>query len=61
MLCRAVLPCHPLQDVEFTVQGGRLFMLQCRSGKRTGAAALRIALDMHDQGLVRGAGERGGE
>ena len=37
---------HALQDVEFTVQDGRLFMLQCRGGKRTGAAALQIATDM---------------
>ncbi|PNH12491.1 Pyruvate, phosphate dikinase, chloroplastic, partial [Tetrabaena socialis] len=41
-----------VQDVEFTVQEGRLFMLQCRSGKRTGAAALRIALDLCAEGLV---------
>ena len=41
-----------LQDIEMTVEGGRLFMLQCRVGKRTGRAALRIALDMHSEGLV---------
>jgi pyruvate,orthophosphate dikinase len=35
-----------LQDCEFTVQDGQLFMLQTRNGKRTGHAALRIAVDM---------------
>ena len=35
-----------MQDLEFTIEDGRLFMLQCRSGKRTGAAAVRIAVDM---------------
>lgn len=35
-----------MQDVEFTIQERRLFILQCRDGKRTGAAALRIAADM---------------
>jgi len=41
-----------MQDVEFTVECGRLYMLQCRTGKRTGAAALRIAVDMVEEGLV---------
>jgi len=41
-----------MQDIEFTVQEGRLFMLQCRSGKRTGAGAVRIAVDMVAEGLV---------
>ncbi|KAG2446243.1 hypothetical protein HXX76_000835 [Chlamydomonas incerta] len=41
-----------MQDVEFTVQEGRLFMLQCRSGKRTGTAALRIALELEAEGLI---------
>jgi pyruvate,orthophosphate dikinase len=40
-----------MQDVEFTVQEGRLFMLQTRSGKRTAEAALKIAVDMVDEGL----------
>lgn len=40
------------QDIEFTVQEGRLYMLQCRGGKRTGAAAVKIAVDMVDEGLV---------
>ena len=41
-----------MQDFEFTVQDGRLYMLQTRSGKRTARAAARIALDMLDQGLI---------
>jgi pyruvate,orthophosphate dikinase len=41
-----------MQDFEFTVQDGALFMLQTRVGKRTPRAAARIALDMFDQGLV---------
>jgi pyruvate, orthophosphate dikinase len=40
-----------MQDVEFTVENGRLWMLQCRSGKRTGHAAFQIAVDMVDEGL----------
>ncbi|MFN0243864.1 MAG: pyruvate, phosphate dikinase [Planctomycetota bacterium] len=35
-----------MQDLEFTIEDGRLYMLQCRSGKRTGFAAVRIAVDM---------------
>jgi pyruvate,orthophosphate dikinase len=41
-----------MQDFEFTVQDGRMFMLQTRVGKRTPEAAARIALDMLDQGLI---------
>ena len=41
-----------MQDVEFTVQQGKLYMLQTRSGKRTAAAALKIAVDMVDDGLI---------
>jgi pyruvate,orthophosphate dikinase len=41
-----------MQDFEFTVQEGRLFMLQTRAGKRTPEAAARIALDMLDEGLI---------
>jgi pyruvate,orthophosphate dikinase len=41
-----------MQDFEFTVQDGRLFMLQTRSGKRTPRAAARIALDLLDEGLL---------
>ena len=40
------------QDTEFTVQDGRLFMLQTRNGKRTGVAALRVAIEMEEEGLV---------
>ncbi len=41
-----------MQDIEFTVQQGRLWMLQTRSGKRTAAAALKIAVDMVQEGLI---------
>jgi len=41
-----------MQDIEFTIQEGRLWMLQCRVGKRTGTAALNMAMDMLDEGLI---------
>jgi pyruvate, orthophosphate dikinase len=41
-----------MQDLEFTVERGRLFLLQTRTGKRTAAAAVRIAVDMVDEGLI---------
>jgi pyruvate,orthophosphate dikinase len=41
-----------MQDIEFTVERGRLWMLQTRSGKRTAAAALRIAVDMVNESLI---------
>ncbi|GAB6877188.1 pyruvate, phosphate dikinase [Thermaerobacter litoralis] len=41
-----------MQDIEFTVDRGRLFLLQTRSGKRTAAAAVRIACDMVQEGLI---------
>src|SRR5690242_17864380 len=41
-----------MQDVEFTVQEGKLFMLQTRSGKRTAEAALKVAVDMVSEGLI---------
>ncbi|HEY0866213.1 MAG TPA: pyruvate, phosphate dikinase [Fimbriimonas sp.] len=41
-----------MQDVEFTIQNGKLFMLQCRDGKRTGPAAVKIAVDMVHEGLI---------
>ena len=41
-----------MQDIEFTVQGGRLYLLQTRSGKRTAQAALRIAAEMCATGLI---------
>ena len=40
-----------MQDIEFTVQEGRLYILQTRSGKRTAAAAVRIAVEMAREGL----------
>ena len=39
-------------DIEFTIQEGKLWMLQCRAGKRTGTAALTMAIDMLDEGLI---------
>jgi pyruvate,orthophosphate dikinase len=39
-------------DIEFTIEDGKLWMLQTRVGKRTGAAALRMAVDMEDEGLI---------
>ncbi|MBQ6269746.1 MAG: pyruvate, phosphate dikinase [Bacteroidetes bacterium] len=39
-------------DIEFTIQEGKLYMLQCRVGKRTGVAALNMALDMLHEGLI---------
>ena len=39
-------------DIEFTIEQGRLFMLQTRVGKRTAAAALRMAVEMDDEGLI---------
>jgi pyruvate,orthophosphate dikinase len=39
-------------DIEFTIQEGKLFMLQCRAGKRTGTAALNMAMDMLTEGLI---------
>ena len=41
-----------MQDMEFTVEHGKLYMLQCRSGKRTAAAALKIACDLVDEGMI---------
>ncbi|MFH2053879.1 MAG: pyruvate, phosphate dikinase [bacterium] len=41
-----------MQDIEFTIQDGRLWMLQTRNGKRTGVSAIRIAAEMHEEGLV---------
>src|ERR1035441_6763473 len=42
-----------MQDFEFTIQDGRLYMLQTRNGKRTGLAAVRVALQMVDEGLIK--------
>jgi pyruvate,orthophosphate dikinase len=41
-----------MQDLEFTVQEGKLYMLQCRAGKRTGRAAVRAAVEMAKEGLI---------
>jgi pyruvate,orthophosphate dikinase len=43
---------HDMQDIEFTIQEGRLWMLQCRIGKRTGTAALNMAMDMLKERLI---------
>jgi len=43
---------HDVQDFEFTIQENKLYMLQTRSGKRTGQAAIKIAVDMVEEGLV---------
>jgi pyruvate,orthophosphate dikinase len=41
-----------MQDLEFTIEDGRLYLLQTRNGKRTGFAAVRVATDMVDEGLI---------
>ena len=50
----ALLESHyrDMQDIEFTVEEGRLFILQTRTGKRTAAAALRVAVEMVDEELI---------
>jgi pyruvate,orthophosphate dikinase len=52
---RAKLEKHyrDMQDIEFTVQQGTLYMLQTRAGKRTSAASLKIAVDMVEEGLIK--------
>jgi pyruvate,orthophosphate dikinase len=51
---RARLDKHyrDMQDIEFTIQDGKLFMLQTRVGKRNGAAAVRMAVEMCEEGLI---------
>ncbi len=51
---RTLLEKHykDMQDIEFTLQEGTLYMLQCRVGKRTATAALNMAMDMHEEGLI---------
>jgi pyruvate,orthophosphate dikinase len=51
---QALLEKHyrDMQDIEFTVQEGRFYMLQTRSGKRTGRASIKIAVDMVGEGLI---------
>jgi pyruvate,orthophosphate dikinase len=41
-----------MQDMEFTIEDGKLFMLQTRNGKRTAAAAMKIACDLVDEGMI---------
>lgn len=41
-----------MQDIEFTIQDGKLWMLQCRIGKRTGLAAIQMAMDMLEEGVI---------
>ncbi|HVM81274.1 MAG TPA: pyruvate, phosphate dikinase [Stellaceae bacterium] len=55
MNVRRTLEAHyrDMQDIEFTVQQGRLYMLQTRTGKRTAPAALKIAVEMAGEGLIR--------
>ena len=50
----AILEDHyrDMQDMEFTVEHGKLYMLQTRNGKRTAAAALKIACDLVDEGMI---------
>jgi pyruvate,orthophosphate dikinase len=44
---------HDMQDIEFTIEKGRLFMLQCRVGKRNGPAAVRMCMDMIKEKLIK--------
>ena len=41
-----------MQDMEYTIEHGKLYMLQTRNGKRTAAAALKIAVDLVDEGML---------
>jgi len=43
---------HDMQDIEFTIQDGSLYMLQTRTGKRTAAAAVRVAVEMVNEGMI---------
>jgi len=43
---------HDMQDIEFTIERGKLFMLQCRVGKRNGVSAVRMAMDMYKEKLI---------
>ena len=45
---------HDMQDIEFTIESQKLYMLQCRNGKRTGTAALNMAMDMLHEKLIDG-------
>jgi pyruvate,orthophosphate dikinase len=44
---------HDMQDIEFTIEKGKLFMLQCRIGKRNGPAAVRMAVDMVKEKMIK--------
>ena len=59
--CTTSLPPSPpswkqhykdMQDMEFTIENGKLYMLQTRNGKRTAAAALKVAVDLVDEGMI---------
>ena len=50
--CKLEQHYHDMLDIEFTIQERKLFMLQCRVGKRTGTAALNMAMDMLEEGLI---------
>jgi pyruvate,orthophosphate dikinase len=52
VLAKLELHYRDMCDTEFTVEQGRLFMLQTRVGKRTALAALRMAVEMHEEGLI---------
>ena len=41
-----------MQDIEFTIQEGKLYLLQCRNGKRTAKAAVKIAVDLYNEGII---------
>jgi pyruvate,orthophosphate dikinase len=43
---------HDMQDIEFTIQDGKLWLLQTRNGKRTGAAMVKMAIDMLEEGFI---------
>jgi len=51
---RSILEKHykDMQDIEFTIEKGKLFMLQTRNGKRTAQAAIKMAVDMVKEGLI---------
>ncbi len=54
MVTRRRLEHHykDMQDIEFTIEKGKLYMLQCRVGKRNGIAAVRMATEMHSEKLI---------
>ena len=42
-----------MQDIEFTIENGKLYLLQTRNGKRTARAAIKIAVDLVDEGVIK--------